>query len=110
MQKRTHRSVGRRKRNDMMNICIDGALLLAEALIKLCVKDYKRAMRTLRKNPDSYRAKDDIREIEAFFHSRLFAAMVDVDPDCVIKKLREGSDDSKGILKSGVSYRQKNQQ
>ena len=81
-----------------MHINIDGAILLAEAILKLCVKDYRKAMRTLKRNPGSYRAKDDIRQIEMFFHSQLFAAMVDLDPDYVIQKLREDKDDSKGIF------------
>ncbi len=98
---------GRRIRNDMMHINIDGALLLAEAILKLCVKDYRKAMRTLQRNPGSYRAKDDIRQIEAFFYSRLFAAMVDLDPDHVIQKLREDKDDSKGIFEQSKMARSK---
>ena len=43
---------------------------LCNAIIIQAVKDYRLALKNLKRNPDSYRAKDTKDECERFFRSK----------------------------------------
>lgn len=78
----------------------------ANAIIISAVKDYRKALRRLRKNPDSRTAAAEIREIERFFHSEWYGMLTDVDGDFLIRKCREEcAYDGKRISKTSVSTR-----
>ena len=59
---------------------------LANAIVQQAAKDYVSAMRKL---PDSEKAKKDLRELEAFFHSDWYELLTDVNPDYLIRQLKE---------------------
>lgn len=62
---------------------------LANAIIMQAVKDYRDALRKLkrgRKNTDAERTKA---EVERFFRSGLFSALTEIDPEMLIRKLNE---------------------
>ncbi|MCD7716078.1 MAG: hypothetical protein LUI39_06475 [Lachnospiraceae bacterium] len=62
---------------------------LGNAIIIQAVKDYRMALRTLKKNPDCMSAKDTRREIEQFFRSQWYMMLTDVDGEFLIQKLNE---------------------
>ena len=53
------------------------------------MKDYRAALKTLRRHPDSKAAMATAMEVERFFHSSWFAVLTDIDPDYLIEKLRK---------------------
>lgn len=57
-----------------------GYMALAEAIILQAVKDYRRALKA--KN------KDKIDEVEKFFRGRHFARLTELDPEMLIRALR----------------------
>lgn len=68
---------------------IDTYEALANAIIMQAVKDYRDALRKLkrgRKNTDAERTKA---EVERFFRSGLFSALTEIDPEMLIRKLNE---------------------
>lgn len=74
---------------NVKDICPEGVFNLSEAILKICKKDYIRALRALRKNPKNYNALKDVAQIEAFFHSEMFGAMCSVDPEWAIAELKK---------------------
>ncbi|MCD7724508.1 MAG: hypothetical protein LUI12_02990 [Clostridiales bacterium] len=62
---------------------------LANAIILQAVKDYRMALKTLKRNPNSYSASDTVKEIERFFHSQWYTVLTDVDGDFLIRRLRQ---------------------
>lgn len=66
-----------------------GYQALANAIIEQAAKDYRDALKTLRRHPDSKAAMQKAMEVEQFFHSPWYAALTDIDPDFLIKRLRK---------------------
>ena len=62
---------------------------LANAVVILAAKDYRHALRILRRNPDSQAAKIKIDEIERFFRSDWYQVLTNVDGEMLIRRLRE---------------------
>ena len=64
---------------------------LANGIIVQAAKDYRKALRQLRRNPKLETAKDTKSEVEQFFHSTWFSALSDADPDYLLEHIaREG--------------------
>lgn len=62
---------------------------LANAVVALAAKDYMAALKRLKKHPGNKAAMGDAMEIERFFHSEWYGALTSVDPEYLIRKLRE---------------------
>lgn len=62
---------------------------LANAIVVQATKDYRMALRKLKKRPYSPMARNIIREVEAFFHSASFRTMTSTDPNYILDKLRK---------------------
>ena len=54
---------------------------LANAIIVQAAKDYRQALRQLRRNPRYETARNEKNEVERFFHSEWFHFLTDADPD-----------------------------
>lgn len=63
--------------------------MLANAIVEQAVKDYRDALRRLKKNPNSKEAMADAMEVEKFFHSPWYGVLTQVDPDYLIDRLRK---------------------
>lgn len=61
---------------------------LANAIILQAVKDYRDALKKLKKRPRYEPAKYTITEVERFFHSDWYRELTSVDGNFLIKKLR----------------------
>ena len=59
---------------------------LANAIVAQAARDYLAA---LKKNPGNRTAMDDAMRLEKFFHSGWYGVLTSVDPDYLIRKLRE---------------------
>ena len=53
------------------------------------VKDYREALRRLKKHPDDKAAMKEAMELEDFFHSSWYGVLTQVDPDYLIDRLRK---------------------
>lgn len=62
---------------------------LANAIILNAVKDLRKALKHLKKNPKNGEALDIRREVVKFFHSGAFAIYTDLDPDLILEKIEE---------------------
>ena len=62
---------------------------LANAIILLAVKDYRRALKLLSKNQHSRSAMAAVNEMERFFRSDWYETLTSVDGGMLIRKLRE---------------------
>ena len=62
---------------------------LANAIVAQAAQDYLSALKRLKKNPRNRTAMDDAMQLEKFFHSGWYEILTDVDPDYLIRKLRE---------------------
>ncbi|MCC8101988.1 MAG: hypothetical protein LIP11_06910 [Clostridiales bacterium] len=62
---------------------------LANAIIIQAVKDYRTALKTLKRNPDNMDAADTVNEVERFFHSQWYTALSDVSGEYLIRKLKQ---------------------
>lgn len=67
----------------------EGYERLGNEIIILATRDYRSALKILQKDPDNYTAQSEVDSIERFFHGRLYSAITDIDPDVLIRKLRE---------------------
>ena len=65
-----------------------GYQALANGIIEQAGKDYRAALKTLRRHPDKA-AMATAMEVECFFHSSWFAVLTDIDPDYLIERLRK---------------------
>lgn len=68
---------------------IDPYEAVGNAIIMQAVKDYRDALRKLkrgRKNTDAERTKA---EVERFFRGDLYSAITEIDPEMLIRKLNE---------------------
>ena len=66
-----------------------GYQALANAIVEQAAKDYRTALKTLRRHPDSRAVIKDAMKLERFFHSGWYGILTDVDPDYLITKLRK---------------------
>jgi hypothetical protein len=62
---------------------------LANAIVAQAAQDYLSALKRLKKNPRNRTAMDEAMQLEKFFHSGWYEILTDVDPDYLIRKLRE---------------------
>jgi hypothetical protein len=62
---------------------------LANAIVAQAAQDYLSALKKLKKNPRNRMAMDEAMQMEKFFHSGWYEILTDVDPDYLIRKLRE---------------------
>ena len=60
---------------------------LANAIVLQAARDYRGALRQLKRNQQFTTAKHTIREIERFFHSQWFHFLTEIDPDDLIHQL-----------------------
>ena len=70
-------------------LSLEGCQNLANAVVAQAAKDYRLALRQLKKHPGSQGALAVMRECEQFFHSRWFNALTGVNPDYILKRIRE---------------------
>ncbi len=61
---------------------------LANAIILAAVKDYRDALKKLKKRPRYDPSKYTIAEVERFFHSDWYRELTSVDGNFLIEKLR----------------------
>jgi hypothetical protein len=62
---------------------------LANAIVAQAADDYLTALRKLKRHPGNKAAMTDAMELEQFFHSGWYGVLTNVDPDYLIRKLRE---------------------
>jgi hypothetical protein len=62
---------------------------LANAIVILAAKDYRAALRRLRRNPKSKTALSEIADLERFFRSDWYAMLTNVPGETLIRKLKE---------------------
>ena len=62
---------------------------LANAIVAQAARDYLTALRRLKNNPDNKMAMDETMRLEKFFHSGWYGVLTSVDPDYLIRRLRE---------------------
>lgn len=62
---------------------------LANAIILQAVKDYRNALKRLKKHPRNGTALYAKREVERFFRSDWYTSLTTVDPEMLILKLNE---------------------
>lgn len=62
---------------------------LANAIVLQAVKNYRDALKRLKKNPSNQAAMSDVMECERFFRSGWYKALTSVDGAYIINKLRE---------------------
>lgn len=73
----------------MKNFEKNAYLNLGNAIILQAVRDYRSAHRKHKKNPANIEHIEEMERIEKFFHSRLFGTITTIDPNDLIKRLRE---------------------
>ena len=61
---------------------------LANAIILMAVKDYRDALKKLKKRPEYGPAQDMKNEVERFFRSDWYRELTSVDGNILIKKLK----------------------
>ena len=62
---------------------------LANAIVLQAVKDYRDALKRLKKKPRNQAAMSDAMECERLFRSGWYKALTSVDGEYLIQKLRE---------------------
>lgn len=62
---------------------------LVNAIILQAVKDYRRALKGLKRNAENSDAKSDAETIERFFWPQWYSALTSVDGEFLIRRLRE---------------------
>lgn len=62
---------------------------LANAIVLQAVKNYRDALKRLKKKPSNQSAMSDAMECERFFRSDWYKALTSVDGEYLIQKLRE---------------------
>ncbi len=68
---------------------VEGYTDLANEIIIRALKDYERALRKLKRNPENKRAKEDIEKLESFFFSEWYRILTDLDASYLIRKVKE---------------------
>ena len=62
---------------------------LAIGIIVMAAKDYRLALRQLKRNPKNRAALEMVRDCEQFFQSEYYETLTNVDGGYLIRKLRE---------------------
>lgn len=62
---------------------------LANGIVIQAAKDYRTALRKLKRNPRNQLAKAGADSIERFFRSDWYKCLTEVDGEMVLRKLRE---------------------
>ena len=62
---------------------------LANAIVLAAVKDYRDALKRLKKKPNNTIAAAERDEIEAFFRSNWYSILTDIDPEYLIDRLNK---------------------
>lgn len=62
---------------------------LANGIVIQAAKDYRTALRKLKRNPRNQIAKAEADSIERFFRSDWYKCLTEVDGEMVLRKLRE---------------------
>ena len=62
---------------------------MTESLVLLAAEDYRKALKKLQKNPDNIKARETKEEIEDFFRRGWFRKAYHIEPDYMIRKLKE---------------------
>ena len=70
------------------NISEDPYEALGNAIILQAVKDYRVALKRVRKNPQNRMAIDEALTVEKFFRGPLFGVITNVNPEFLIGKLQ----------------------
>lgn len=70
----------------------DSYARLANAIILQAVRDYRKALKQLSRNPRNKDAQIVKEECESFFRSGYFGALSEVDPEYLIRRLNEEVD------------------
>ena len=68
---------------------LNGWQALANAIVIQAAKDYIALRHVLREAPNNSKANKMIADIKAFFCSRWYAQLTDLDPEFLLRKLRE---------------------
>ena len=68
---------------------MNGWQALSNGIVEQAVKDYRAALKTLRRHPDSKAAMATAMEVERFFHSDWYGQLTTIDPDYLIDRLRK---------------------
>ena len=66
---------------------------LANAIIIQAVKDYRKALKTLKRYPRYEPAKAVVAEVEEFFRSEWYRTLTSVDADMLMTKIRREIND-----------------
>ena len=61
---------------------------LGNAIILQAVKDYRMALRKIKKNPRNREVIDEALQIEKFFRGSLFGVITELEPEFLIDKLQ----------------------
>ena len=82
----------------------DGCILLANAVVTLAAKDYRKALKALKKNPRNRKAMDIAMECERFFDGDWIKVLTTVDGQWLKDRLREEvkNDGNKRVPESGT--------
>jgi len=62
---------------------------LANAIVLLAAKDYRRALKRLKKYPRDREAKAAVADLERFFRSGWYSALTSVDGEYLIENIRK---------------------
>ena len=62
---------------------------LATAIVLSAVKDYRDALKRLKKKPNNKLAADERDDIERLFRSGYFAILTEIDPEYLIDRLNK---------------------
>lgn len=62
---------------------------LANAIIYKAAMDYKQALIRLKRHPDNKYAKGEIKKLEDFFYSPEYEMLTNLNPDYLIRKMKE---------------------
>ena len=68
---------------------MEGYRELANAIVMQAVKDWRAAVKILKKRPRYEKALKMKAECERFFRSRWFANLTDVDGNLILRKLKQ---------------------
>lgn len=68
---------------------VDGYEKLASEIILMAVKDYRSALKALKRNSRNKSALFVKADVEKFFKSEWFAQLTELDPEVLIEKLKK---------------------
>ena len=61
---------------------------LANAIVELAVKDYKKALKAHSKHPNNKEYADEVKSLERFFRSCWYGTLTDLDGEYLINGVR----------------------